>query len=191
MRFALIALALLAGGCAWNPGAGYGASRSYVVGVASYTMTPAVVGSSGALSLNAVACIAPRSSRTPRAGIQLGTHCALSGEWFGARYGPTSVQLTSADRCALPGATGPIPVRMQTATLAFLGGTVDVAAGGVTSDGSYIAYRFTGAVESGADPHACDEVLRGSLPPPAAPSPPPEPPRPDPGPQTREDVGGF
>jgi hypothetical protein len=156
----LAVLALLTNACA---------TSQYVRGSADFTSTPQVGEHSGALPLTALVCVDP-SGRIPSAGARLGDDCDLRGRWTaihsrnGFGFAGGSAQLASATgRCELPTATGPIPIRVDAATLEMkggAGGATNVTVGGTTSDARYVTYRFTGMYAGEASGGACERVLR-------------------------------
>ena len=152
MRSALLLLVAVTGGCI--------PIHSYVNGTASYTGTPPLAGASGALPLHGVFCAALRGKS--EATLRLGDDCLLRGPWAAAPHvRGGSAQLTSDGACALPFANGvsPLPVRVRVrveqGTLTVLGESVDAVVGGVTAEGTYVTYRFTGNAGDEAPEEAC------------------------------------
>jgi hypothetical protein len=70
-------------------------------------------------------------------------------------------RLSNHGKCALPIASGVMPLKVVTATLQVLGDAVDATVGGVTEAGTYVTYRFTGTTEADAPPAQCAETREG------------------------------
>jgi hypothetical protein len=144
MLVALVALA--ASGCA---------TRVYVAGTVSYTATPPLEGTSGALPLSALYC-----HDEPNTLIQLGRDCVLAEDYL---HG-----LHPLGECLVPTSAGLMPLRVQSATetaWAYRGKRtgrtpLEVVLGGKAPDGRYLTYRFTeGGDEVDATAEDCQALL--------------------------------
>jgi hypothetical protein len=150
----LAPFALLANACTWHP---------YVNGTVNYSTSPPLDGGFGALPLSTIVCARPVDSL---ASIRFGDQCTLSGAWMpvGRHAFAGIARLGSHGECALPAANGMvIPLRGATATLQIFGEAVDATVGGVTSDGRYVTYRFTGTAAGEAPEEACAGLKRTTL----------------------------
>ena len=151
----LIVPALLTSGCAVHQVAN---------GTVSYTSTPPVADHSGALPLSSLVCV-DDSHRVAEhtAGVRLGS-CQLAGfdhphRGRGATSGGETELHAVGGACELPTSTGPLPLRVSSATLQYEGQGVDITVGGTTNDGRYVTYRFTGMLGANAPSGDCDSLL--------------------------------
>jgi hypothetical protein len=138
--------------------------HAYARGAASYTSSPATDEHSGALPLKPLVCIDSNRKDNRILAVRLSEGCTLVGgydprEGRGATPGGMG-SLKSYGACALPTASGPMPIRVTTSTFEMNLEAVDLTVGGETTDGRYVTYRFTGALGDNKERDQCDALRR-------------------------------